>query len=62
MAHIAEHRGTNRAEPAASADAFGKLIVKLRWIGAEEEADRLEDALMKFAPQGFVMLKNRETD
>jgi hypothetical protein len=29
-----------------------KLIRKLRWIGLDEEAERLEEALRTFAPNG----------
>lgn len=29
-----------------------KLIRKLRWIGLDEEAKRLEEALRTFAPKG----------
>lgn len=40
----------------------GKLIAKLRWIGANEQADRLQDILTKSAPQGFISLPPGETD
>ena len=52
----------HREETAARAVECGKLIAKLRWIGAEDEADRLEETLMRIAPHGFVAERDVETD
>jgi hypothetical protein len=41
-----------------------KLIRKLRWIGLDEEANRLQQALRTFAPEGrdAVLADPRGTD
>jgi hypothetical protein len=57
-----ERHEMSRAERKARAAEFGKLIMKLRWIGAEDEADQLEETLMKIAPRGFVIPPCGETD
>ncbi len=53
---------TNAADTTLTAGEFGKLVVKLRWIGADSQADALVCALAKVAPQGFVLITPRETD
>jgi hypothetical protein len=46
------------------ADQCTKLIRKLRWIGLEEEAARLQDALRVVAPEhrGTVIADSNNTD
>ncbi len=35
----------------SGSDEFVRLIVKLRWIGLDEEAERLQRAVRAFGPQ-----------
>jgi hypothetical protein len=46
------------------ADQCTKLIRKLRWIGLEDEATRLQDALRGVAPEhrGTVIADSNNTD
>jgi hypothetical protein len=48
----------------ANADQCTKLIRKLRWIGLEDEAARLQDALRVVAPEhrGTVIADSNNTD
>lgn len=41
---------------------FRKLILKLRWIGSEDEADRLEAYVARTAPPNFSYLVADDTD
>jgi hypothetical protein len=47
--------------PAQQPMEVRKLILKLRWIGMEEEADRLASELARFAP-GVTIAGCYETD
>lgn len=47
---------------AMSAQELRKLIFKLRWIGADDQADLLRQHLIKAAPPGFVALEPGDTD
>jgi hypothetical protein len=49
-------------ERAMSAQELRKLIFKLRWIGADDQAELLRQHLMRAAPPGFVALEPGETD
>jgi hypothetical protein len=50
---ITGHAPATSASLSHSADAYQctKLIRKLRWIGLDEEASRLEQALLVLAPE-----------
>lgn len=47
--------------PAQQAMEFRKLLLKLRWIGMNEEADRLASEMARFAP-GVTIAGSYETD
>ena len=55
-------KGTNAVDPHRMATEFSKLIVKLRWIGCEEQADVLEHYLMTVAPRDFAFTPPPDTD
>jgi hypothetical protein len=44
------------------ANEFIKLIRKLRWMGMEEEAERVETALAGISPAGSVLAAPHDTD
>jgi hypothetical protein len=61
----AAHAGLNHAAaPGVDASQCTKLIRKLRWIGLDEEAGRLEQALSILEPdqRGAVVAEPRITD
>ena len=62
MAHIIEHFETTTPRGPEDPVEFGKLIAKLRWIGAHDQADRLQDILTRTAPHGFISLPPGDTD
>jgi len=47
---------------ALSAQELRKLIFKLRWIGADDQAELLRQHLIKAAPANFVALEPGDTD
>lgn len=47
--------------PAQQPVEVRKLLLKLRWIGMNEEADRLASELARFAP-GLTIAGSYETD
>jgi hypothetical protein len=47
--HITLADGTGGCNP--EVDHWTHLIRKLRWMGLDEEADRLERSLLAFAPE-----------
>jgi hypothetical protein len=47
---------------AMSAQELRKLIFKLRWIGADDQAELLRQHLIMAAPPGFVALEPGDTD
>jgi hypothetical protein len=52
-----------KTAPAAAKPAeIRKLILKLRWIGMEEEAERLSASLAEFATAECQVMGPRETD
>ena len=51
----------NNALPAREPMEVRKLLLKLRWIGMNEEADRLASELARFAP-GVTIAGSYETD
>jgi hypothetical protein len=53
---------TNISEPLPTAIEFRKLILKLRWIGDEEQAERLVRHLAKVTPCSVTFVQPRETD
>ena len=57
------HRENNLAAMRPS-DDWAKLIRKLRWIGLEDEANRLQDAVRTFPPEkrGTVSVGPFSTD
>ena len=57
-----QQRGTNVVDPHRTATEFRKLIVKLRWIGCEEQADMLEHHLTIVAPREFAFTPPADTD
>ena len=61
-----QHPPIARARPSQADDSgeCTKLIRKLRWIGLDEEADRLQRALRELAPEerGVVLADPRGTD
>ncbi len=48
--------------PASTPAEMRKLILKLRWIGMEDEAQRLSTALALCAPADCVPMDPRDTD
>ena len=54
----AEKPGNASMKPAE----MRKLIIKLRWIGMEEEAERLSDTLARSAPSECPLFGPRDTD
>ena len=62
--HVVHARGSFAAAPEADASQCVKLIRKLRWIGLDEEANRLEQALRILGPdqRGTVFAEPRITD
>jgi len=48
--------------PPAKPDELRKLVLKLRWIGMESEADMLSDHLARTAPADCVLVAPCETD
>jgi len=53
---------SNYVNPWTTSKEFRKLILKLRWIGSEDEADKLEAYLARTAPPDFSYLIADETD
>ena len=53
---------SNVVDPHRTAAEFGKLIVKLRWIGRDEEASALARHLATVAPEGFAFVPPADTD
>ena len=62
--HVAQARVSHAAAAIADASPCINLIRKLRWIGLDEEAGRLEAALSILAPdqRGTVLAEPRITD
>lgn len=60
--HRSQDATSNCADPALTAAEFRKLIFKLRWIGADDQADKVVKYLIKTAPPGFVCLQIGDTD
>jgi hypothetical protein len=62
--HVVHTSTTHAAAPSADASHCTKLIRKLRWIGLDEEAGRLEQALSILEPdqRGAVVAEPRITD
>lgn len=48
--------------PWTTSQEFRKLILKLRWIGSEDEADRLEAYAARTAPPNFSYRLPGDTD
>ena len=63
-AHVVQARVSHAAVASADASPCINLIRKLRWIGLDEEASRLEKALSILAPdqRGTVVAEPRITD
>lgn len=55
-------RRTNRTDAYRVAHEFKRLAAKLRWIGDDEDAARVEEALAKVAPREFVLMLVEDTD
>jgi hypothetical protein len=64
LGHVVPARMSHAAAPDADASQCVKLIRKLRWIGLDEEANRLEQALRILGPdrRGTVFAEPRITD
>jgi hypothetical protein len=62
--HAARASANHTVAPGADASQCTKLIRKLRWIGLDEEAGRLEQALSILEPdqRGAVVAEPRITD
>ena len=62
--HVVQTRVSHAAVAIADANPCVNLIRKLRWIGLDEEACRLEKALSRLAPdqRGTVVAEPRITD
>jgi hypothetical protein len=58
----AARRKSNIADPWFTSAEIGKLIVKLRWIGSNDQADTLARYLSRAAPEGFVVAPLADTD
>jgi hypothetical protein len=52
----------NAASPASMPEEMRKLILKLRWIGLDEEAERLSATLARIAPSACSFMGPRDTD
>jgi hypothetical protein len=52
----------NYVNPWTTSQEFRKLILKLRWIGSEDEVDRLEAYLARTAPPNFSYRVAGDTD
>ncbi len=55
-------RVTNIVDPYRTATEFSKLIIKLRWIGCDEEASILAHRLAMVAPRDFAFVAPIDTD
>jgi hypothetical protein len=62
MRRITEMTSENIVPAASKPAEIRKLILKLRWIGMEEEAERLSRSLAEFATAECQVLGPRETD
>ena len=54
--------GLNAPEPSLTGTELRKLILKLRWIGAEADANVLASYLAKVAPREIVNVPSGDTD
>jgi hypothetical protein len=52
----------NAASTASMPEEMRKLILKLRWIGLDEEAERLSATLARIAPSACSFMGPRDTD
>lgn len=57
-----EPAGSLPIPPGATASEFRTLILKLRWIGMEDEADRLIGVACQFDKMKLPLIDARETD
>lgn len=53
---------SNTVNSQFTAAEFRKLALKLRWLGLEDEAERLEDMLARVVPDEFVLVVADATD
>jgi hypothetical protein len=58
----ASRRSTNVVDPYRTATEFSRLIIKLRWIGSEDEANALARYLARVAPREFAFVPPMDTD
>ena len=57
-----EARAAGPTKSVSEAHELRKLIIKLRWIGMESEAENLSHRLAEIAPQACAFGEPRETD
>ena len=57
-----EAKAAPSKKTASEAHELRKLIVKLRWIGMESEAENIRHRLAEIAPQACAFGEPRETD
>ena len=62
MQTISEMTVRRAVATASEPGEMRKLILKLRWIGMEEEADRLSESLARLAPADCPVMGPRDTD
>lgn len=62
MQSISEATAVIGPAVAAKPAEMRKLILKLRWIGLDDEAERLSESLAEFAPVDCPIMGPRETD
>lgn len=57
-----QRSNSNAVDRLLTAAEFGRLIVKLRWIGADSDANALAEYLANVAPRGFAIVPSGDTD